>query len=236
MKPSHTGPRRGAGIALTLVATSLLAACSPAASSTAPSRDTAAPSATPPAPAAAAPSGTPGAVTARASEPAGLCDPRRRPAAGQAVPSDDPGPEPSSRGGNVIDGLHVGYVPEGFSWSESPAPQSYGEVWEYGRSWSDDRDDADERHRFLWIRVVCWDALRDLDRLRGLPVPLGRFSGDVTTESLAGRRVLAMDGDGALGRGRLVGWIERPGVAVTVLASEPLLPRLAEIVEGVEPS
>ncbi|MFB9893237.1 hypothetical protein [Planobispora takensis] len=182
------------------------------------------------------PSGAPDAVTARASGPAGLCDPRRRPAAGQAVPSGDSEPEPPPRSGNVIDGLHVGYVPEGFSWSESPAPQSYGEVWEYGRSWSDDRDDADERHRFLWIRVVCWDALRDLDRLRNLPVPLGRFSGDVTVESLAGRRVLAMEGDGALGPGRLVGWIERPGVAVTVLAGEPLLPHLPEIVEGIEPS
>ena len=104
---------------------------------------------------------------------------------------------------------------------------------QYGYLWTDNRDDTDTKHRSLWVRVVCWPDARKLDDLKRAPLGEGRFTGDVTTKRIAGRTVLTMTGDGALGHGRYAGWVERDGVVVTVMASTPLVPELNKIIKGI---
>ncbi|MGW5157490.1 hypothetical protein ACWEPN_18630 [Nonomuraea wenchangensis] len=137
-----------------------------------------------------------------------------------------------ARRSNAIKGVRVEVLPRGFAYGQVNVSRHDG-LTEYGYRWSDDRDDVDRKHRRLWVRVVCKPGLRELNALKKAPLQVGTFSGDVRTAKLGGRKVLTMEGDGALGHGRYVGWVEREGVAVTVMASEPLVPQLSGIVAGI---
>ncbi|WP_433245986.1 hypothetical protein ACQPYK_44440 [Streptosporangium sp. CA-135522] len=136
------------------------------------------------------------------------------------------------RGATAIKGLRVGHVPKGFSTGQVVVSEHDG-LSEYGYRWIDGRDDVDRRHRALWVRVVCWPDVRKLSRLRNAPFDIGGFSADPKTVRVGDRRVLVQEGDGALGHGRYAGWIERRGIVVTVMASEPLVPELNRIIKGV---
>ncbi|MEV0379317.1 hypothetical protein [Nonomuraea sp. NPDC050643] len=140
-------------------------------------------------------------------------------------------PDHPPRGATAIKGVRVGHLPKGFSYGEVAASRHDG-ITEYGYRWSDDRDDVDRAHRSLWVRVVCRPKATRLAQLKKLPVDLGRFAGAEAVR-IGGRQVLTKVGDGALGHGRYAGWVERDGVVVTVMASEPLTPRLAEIIKGI---
>lgn len=109
----------------------------------------------------------------------------------------------------------------------------HGGVTEYGYQWGDDRANADLEQRSLWVRVLCWPDAKKLANLKRLPVTYGTFTGDVKTATIGGRRVLTKEGDGALGAGRYVGWVERTGVVVTVMASTPLVAELDKIISGI---
>ncbi|WP_327092191.1 hypothetical protein OIE66_16585 [Nonomuraea sp. NBC_01738] len=137
-----------------------------------------------------------------------------------------------ARGATAIKGVRVGYLPKGFAHGQVVVNKGRG-VTEYGYQWSDDRDDVDSKHRSLWVRVVCWPKAKTLTQLKGIPVDQGTFSGDTKIETIGGRKVLVQEGDGALGHGRYVGWVERKGVVVTVMASRPLVRSLDKIVKGV---
>ncbi|QYC45623.1 hypothetical protein Nocox_40400 [Nonomuraea coxensis DSM 45129] len=137
-----------------------------------------------------------------------------------------------ARKSNAIKGVRVKVVPRGFAYGQVSVSRHDG-VTEYGYQWSDDRDDVDRKHRSLWVRVVCRPGLRGLNALKKAPLQVGTFSGDARTAKIGGRKVLTKQGDGALGHGRYVGWVEREGVAVTVMASEPLVPQLSRIVAGI---
>ncbi|MER7363710.1 hypothetical protein [Nonomuraea wenchangensis] len=137
-----------------------------------------------------------------------------------------------ARRSTAIRGVRVGALPRGFAYGEVSVSRHDG-LTEYGYRWSDDRDDVDRKHRSLWVRVVCDPGLRGLNALKKTPLQLGTFAGDVVTAKIGGRKVLLKEGDGALGHGNYVGWVEREGVAVTVMASEPLLPQLSRIVAGI---
>ncbi|MGW2147014.1 hypothetical protein ACWCOT_22105 [Nonomuraea bangladeshensis] len=137
-----------------------------------------------------------------------------------------------ARRSNAIKGVRVEVLPRGFTHGQVEVSRHDG-LTEYGYQWSDNRDDVDLKHRWLWVRVVCKPGLRELNALKKAPLRLGTFSGDVRTAKIGDRKVLTMKGDGALGHGRYVGWVERDGVAVTVMASEPLVPDLSRIVAGI---
>jgi hypothetical protein len=138
-----------------------------------------------------------------------------------------------AKGAKALRGVRVRHVPKGFTYGTLTASKRGG-VTEYGYVWSDNRDTTDLAHRSLWVRVVCWPKASRLAQLRKLPVELGRFTGDPRTVKLGGRQVLRQEGDGALGHGRYVGWVERKGVVVTVMASRPLVPELADIIRGIK--
>ncbi|MEU4508601.1 hypothetical protein AB0G05_03810 [Nonomuraea wenchangensis] len=138
-----------------------------------------------------------------------------------------------ARKSTAIKGVRVEALPRGFAYGQVSVSRHDG-LTEYGYQWSDDRDDVDRKHRSLWVRVVCKPGLRGLNALKKAPLQLGTLSGDdVRPAKIDGRRVLTKKGDGALGHGRYVGWVEREGVAVTVMASEPLVPDLSGIVAGI---
>ncbi|MBN6055060.1 hypothetical protein JYK22_24200, partial [Nonomuraea sp. RK-328] len=139
-----------------------------------------------------------------------------------------------ARGANAITGLTVDHRPKGFTYGQVHAMRKGG-LTEYGYTWSDDRDDAHPRHRSLWVRVICGSKVTDLDGLKRLRLDEGTFR-DAKTTKVGGRTVLLRVADGALGSGRLVGWVEPGGAVVTVLASEPLVRDLARIVKGVRPA
>jgi hypothetical protein len=135
------------------------------------------------------------------------------------------------RGATAIKGVRVNHIPKGFAYGQVGVNKHDG-VTEYGYKWSDNRDDVDRKHRSLWVRVVCWpDAHKPAD-LKKIPLVEGTFSAAKTAE-IGGRKVLTKVGDGALGHGRYAGWVERDGVVVTVMASEPLVPQLGEIIKGI---
>lgn len=136
------------------------------------------------------------------------------------------------RGATAIKGVRVGHIPKGFTYGGVVTGRHEG-VTEYGYQWGDDRANADPAQRSLWVRVLCWPDAERLTNLRRLPVTYGTFTGDVRTATIGGRRVLTKEGDGALGAGRYVGWVERKGVVVTVMASTPLVAELGRIVAGV---
>ncbi|GAA4914988.1 hypothetical protein GCM10023334_015340 [Nonomuraea thailandensis] len=138
-----------------------------------------------------------------------------------------------AKGAKALRGVRVRHLPRGFTHGTLTASRRGG-VTEYGYVWSDNRDTVDLAHRSLWVRVVCWPKASRLAQLKKLPVGLGAFTGDPETVRLGGRQVLRQEGDGALGHGRYVGWVERKGVVVTVMASGPLVPELADIVRGVK--
>ncbi|GAA2778127.1 hypothetical protein [Nonomuraea dietziae] len=137
-----------------------------------------------------------------------------------------------AKGVTALKGVRVGHLPKGFLAGQVVVNKLRGAV-EYGYQWYDDRDEIDRKHRSLWVRVVCWPAAGKLSHLKKAPLDLGTFSGDDKTARIGGRTVLTKEGDGALGHGRYVGWVEREGVIVTVMASEPLVPELDEIVKGI---
>ncbi|GGS83772.1 hypothetical protein ACFFV7_46015 [Nonomuraea spiralis] len=136
------------------------------------------------------------------------------------------------RGATAVKGVRAGHVPKGFTYGKVVVNKHDG-ITEYGYQWSDDRDDVDRRHRSLWIRVVCWPKASTLAQLKNAPFGVGTFSGDTKTVKIGGRQVLTQEGDGALGHGRYAGWVERKGVVVTVMASQPLVPELAKIIKGI---
>ncbi|RBQ16764.1 hypothetical protein DP939_29305 [Spongiactinospora rosea] len=137
-----------------------------------------------------------------------------------------------ARGATAIKGVRVDHIPKGFTYGQVIVNKHDGIV-EYGYQWSDDRDDASRRHRALWVRVVCWPKATSLAQLKNAPFNIGSFSGDTTTTKVGDRRVLRQKGDGALGAGVYTGWVERPGVVVTVMASPPLVPGLTKIIKGI---
>ncbi|MEV4399637.1 hypothetical protein [Nonomuraea sp. NPDC049607] len=136
------------------------------------------------------------------------------------------------RGAAAIKGVRVGHVPKGFT-SGQVLVNKHDSITEYGYQWTDDRDDVDRRHRSLWIRVVCWPKAKSLAQLKNGPFDLGTFSGDTSTVKIGDRQVLTQEGDGALGHGRYAGWVERKGVVVTVMASQPLVPELTKIIRSI---
>ncbi|MBB6545327.1 hypothetical protein [Nonomuraea rubra] len=137
-----------------------------------------------------------------------------------------------AKGAKALRGVRVRHLPKGFSHGTLTAAKRGG-VTEYGYLWSDDRDTVDPAHRSLWVRVVCWPEASSLAQLGKLPVDVGAFTGGPKAVRLGGRQVLRQEGDGALGHGRYVGWVERKGVVVTVMASRPLVPELADLVRGI---
>ncbi|NUW36338.1 hypothetical protein HTZ77_33755 [Nonomuraea sp. SMC257] len=138
-----------------------------------------------------------------------------------------------AKGADALRGVHVGYIPKGFTHGQLVA-QKHDGVTEYGYQWTDDRGDTDLKRRFLWVRVVCWPGARDLADLKKLPVTLGTFTGGAKTKKIGGHQVLTKLGDGALGAGRFAGWVEREGVVVTVMAGQPLVGDLGRIVGGIK--
>lgn len=136
------------------------------------------------------------------------------------------------RGADAIKGVRVGYLPTGFSGGQVVVNKHHG-VAEYGYQWTDKRSDTDPKASSLWVRVVCWPKASKLSQLKNAPFDLGTFSGDTKRATLGGRKVLTMHGDGALGTGLLVGWVERKGTVVTVMASQPLVGDLDKIVAGI---
>ncbi|RJL32906.1 hypothetical protein D5H75_15010 [Bailinhaonella thermotolerans] len=138
---------------------------------------------------------------------------------------------PPRKGTNALKGVRVGYVPKGFVSGGVTVNRHKGLV-EYSYTWTDDRSDMDYRRRTLWVRVVCAPKATKLDHLRKTPFDLGSF-GNARQATYGGRRVLTQSADGALGHGRYLGWVERPGTIVTVLASQPLVPQLNKIVKGI---
>ncbi|GAA4236224.1 hypothetical protein GCM10023075_58540 [Streptosporangium album] len=137
------------------------------------------------------------------------------------------------RGVTAIKGVRVNHIPKGFSQGQTVINRHNG-ISEYGYQWVDNRDDVDRKHRALWVRVVCWPNVQKLSQLRNAPFDLGRFSGDVRTAKIGGRETLTQQGDGALGHGQYVGWVERKGTVVTVMASQPLVPELSKIIKGIQ--
>ncbi|WP_214416472.1 hypothetical protein [Sphaerisporangium fuscum] len=137
-----------------------------------------------------------------------------------------------ARGTGAIKGLRVGHIPKGFTYGGVVTGKHDGAV-EYGYQWGDDRANADPEQRSLWVRVVCWPDAQKLADLKKLPVTYGTFGANVKTAKIGGRQVLTKPGDGALGDGTYVGWVERKGVAITVMASTPLVPELDKIVKSI---
>ncbi|MFF0579865.1 hypothetical protein [Streptosporangium saharense] len=136
------------------------------------------------------------------------------------------------RGATAIRGVRVGYLPGGFTYGGVVAGKHKG-VTDYGYQWGDNRANADPKQRSLWVRVLCWPGARKLTDLKRLPVTYGTFTSGVKTATIGGHRVLTREGDGALGDGQYVGWVERKGVVITVMASTPLVPDLNKIVSSI---
>ncbi|MFF5207515.1 hypothetical protein [Streptosporangium sp. NPDC000396] len=136
------------------------------------------------------------------------------------------------RGATAIEGVRVDHIPKGFIDGQVVAEKRDGTT-EYGYQWADDRSEIDRKHRFLWVRVVCWPGARRLTDLKKVPISLGTFTGNVEAAKIGGREVLTKVGDGALGAGRYVGWVERKGVIVTVMAGQPLVGELDRIISGI---
>ncbi|MBB5774933.1 hypothetical protein [Nonomuraea jabiensis] len=137
-----------------------------------------------------------------------------------------------ARGAAAIKGVRVNHIPKGFTYGQVLVDRHDG-IAEYSYQWSDDRDDMSRRRRALWVRVVCWPKATSLAQLKNAPFHIGTFSGDTTTTKIGDRQVLRQQCDGALGAGVYTGWVERAGVVVTVMASPPLVPGLAEIIKGI---
>ncbi|TMR21699.1 hypothetical protein ETD86_14225 [Nonomuraea turkmeniaca] len=136
-----------------------------------------------------------------------------------------------AKGYKALKGVRLHYLPKGFTQGEVVVGKDNG-ITEYGYVWSDGRDDVDMKHRSLWVRVMCWPEARKLAQLKKMPVTLGTFAATKTAK-IGGRKVLTKVGDGALGHGRYAGWVEREGVVVTVMASEPLVPHLDRIIRSI---
>ncbi|MGW2222053.1 hypothetical protein ACWCSD_44300 [Nonomuraea sp. NPDC001684] len=137
-----------------------------------------------------------------------------------------------ARGAAAMKGVRVNHIPKGFTYGQVLVNKHDGMV-EYSYQWSDDRDDMSRRHRSLWVRVVCWPKATSVAQLKNAPFRIGTFSGDTTTTKIGDREVLRQGGDGALGAGVYSGWVERPGVVVTVMATPPLVPGLTKIIKGI---
>ncbi|MEV0195688.1 hypothetical protein [Nonomuraea sp. NPDC050691] len=137
------------------------------------------------------------------------------------------------KGAGAIKGVRVNHIPRGFT-NGGTVVNKHDGITEYSYQWSDDRSEVDIKHRSLWVRVVCWPRASRLTQLKNAPFDLGTFSGETRTMKVGARRVLTQEGDGALGHGRYAGWVERKGVVVTVMASQPLVPELAQIIKGIE--
>ncbi|MEV0143492.1 MULTISPECIES: hypothetical protein [unclassified Nonomuraea] len=142
-----------------------------------------------------------------------------------------------ARGADAISGLRIGHVPKGFTYGQVQVAKRKGAMTEYSYLWSDERNDVNPRHRSLRVQVICGSKVTDLAGLKRLRLDEGAFRGvEAKTTKLGDRTVLVRLTDGALGSGRLVGWVEPGGTVVTVLASEPLVRDLAKIVRGVRPA
>jgi hypothetical protein len=155
------------------------------------------------------------------------------PSKSEAKRSSDGKTDRPPRGATAIKGVRVGHLPKGFAYGEVNVNKHDG-ITEYGYEWSDDRSDVDPKRRSLWVRVVCWPAAKKLTQLKNAPFVLGVFSGDTKITKLGGRKVITQVSDGALGSGRYAGWVERRGVVVTVLTSEPLVPELGRVIAGIK--
>jgi hypothetical protein len=147
--------------------------------------------------------------------------------------ADDSKGDMPPRGATAIKGVRVNHIPAGFTYGDVMVHKGKG-ITEYGYSWSDNRDTVDRKHRSLWVHVICWPKASKLAQLKNGPFEEGSFSGTTKTMKIGGRQVLTQVGDGALGHGLYVGWVERKGVVVTVMASQPLVPELAKIIKGIE--
>lgn len=139
------------------------------------------------------------------------------------------------KGASAIKGMRVNHIPKGFTYGQVVVNKGHG-ITEYGYQWTDDRSEIDKKQRHLWVRVVCSPNVRSLSQLTSIPFSLGTFPDDSKSAKIGGRKVLTKEGDGALGHGRYVGWVERKGMVVTVMASEPLVPELDKIVRGIQPA
>jgi hypothetical protein len=137
------------------------------------------------------------------------------------------------RGAAALEGVRVNHIPKGFTYGGVVVSKYHGIV-EYGYQWGDERANAESKQRSLWIRVVCWSKASKLTQLKNAPFELGTFGGDTKIVRIGGRKVITEEGDGALGAGRYAGWVERKGVVVTVMASTPLVPELAKIINGIQ--
>ncbi|WP_127937199.1 hypothetical protein [Nonomuraea polychroma] len=137
-----------------------------------------------------------------------------------------------AEGYKALKGVRLHYLPKGFTHGELVVDEHDG-LTEYGYLWSDDRDDMDRKRKMLWVRVVCWPEARTLAQLKKAPLQLGTF-GHAKLAKIGGRKVLTKEGDGALGPGRYAGWLQREGVIVTVMASEPLVPQLGQIIRWIK--
>ncbi|MGR6913152.1 hypothetical protein ACU635_02730 [[Actinomadura] parvosata] len=155
------------------------------------------------------------------------------PTSAEAKRSADGKTDTPPRGAGAIKGVRVGHLPKGFT-NGGVVVNKHDGITEYGYQWSDDRSEVDLKQRSLWVRVVCWPKASGLSRLKNAPFELGTFSGETRTVRIGTRQVLTQGADGALGHGRYAGWVERKGVVVTVLASTPLVPELAKIIDGIE--
>ncbi|MGN9843112.1 hypothetical protein ACTMTI_33815 [Nonomuraea sp. H19] len=154
------------------------------------------------------------------------------PSKAEAKRSYDSKTDEPPRGATAIKGVRVNHIPKGFTYGQVGVNKHDG-ITEYGYLWSDNRSDVDRKRRSLWVRVVCWPKASKLAQLKNAPFQLGTFSGDTKTVKIGSRMVLTQVGDGALGPGRYAGWVERKGVVVTVMASEPLVPELGKIIKGI---
>ncbi|GII94968.1 hypothetical protein [Sinosporangium siamense] len=135
-------------------------------------------------------------------------------------------------GHDAVKGFRVGHLPKGFSLG-MPTSGGKGAVKEYGYAWTDGRPDADPLRRAMWLRVVCWSKAATLGHLKRLPVTLGPLAKGVRGVTVGGRKVWTKVGGGALGPGRYVGWLDRPGRVVTLMVSPALERELPAIVKGI---
>ncbi|WP_283139073.1 hypothetical protein [Rhizohabitans arisaemae] len=164
---------------------------------------------------------------AAATKPAGCPTPTKA----EVKRSHDGTVDRPPRGATAIAGVRVNHIPKGFSHGSTLINKGDG-ISDYSYVWNNDRKDADPKNRNLWVRVVCWKDADKLSRLKDAPIILGTFT-HTKTAKIGGRKVLTKEGDGALGRGRYVGWVARKGVVITVMASPSLVPELDKIVKGI---
>ncbi|GII94969.1 hypothetical protein [Sinosporangium siamense] len=148
--------------------------------------------------------------------------------------------KPAKGAAAAVPGVTLRYMPKGFthgkaSWTKAAGVKTYGYTWKGGDKNTHSRRDADT-DRDLWVRVICWPGGKKLTDLRRLPVTAGKFTKNSGYITIGKQKVAVTETSGALGVGRMVGWVARPGVIVTVKASGSLARELPHIVQSVRVS